>query len=85
MSPNKSLSCFDKEKKGLEGLQGRRGYQRAGKGGEGGSWEGNMVLPCAPTMIWGQIEAVRQVFLFGAAKYFLFSREFATINTAPHH
>lgn len=31
MSPNKSLSCFDKEKKGLQGLRGGEATSEQGR------------------------------------------------------
>lgn len=46
---------------------------------------GSMAQPYAPSTVWGQIKDVRQVFLSGASKYFLFSRKGTTINATPYH
>ena len=74
----------------------RRKASRGCRGGEATSERGRAEKEEAGKETWPYLVywqrfgdklklAVRQVFLFGAAKYFLFSREFATINTAPHH
>lgn len=70
----KSLSCFDREKKGLQGLPGEKRSQVMRKR----KWERKTV--------WGQIEAAKQVVLPEAAdKTFSVKRKIAAINTAAHH